>query len=163
MLEKLILENWSIIDKLIVKDLVLQLIILLIFVVYLYWTIKDINIRLNKKINRPYYIDRFFYRFLKLQFIFVIAFLVNAFFVLGVLDHNIMECLITKFILSLGFFAWTSIIYSIELFFTGRYLEDYNNTQNVDNIWNWVKLGVTLVFFSLFFWVFVSDLVYLFY
>lgn len=101
-MENLINKIWFVIDIFIIRDIVLQLVIVFLLFVFLVRIIKDLKEK--KLLNRPYYTDHFFYKFLKLQFLFIIVFLIHAVFLLGVLDHNIMECLITKYIISLAFF-----------------------------------------------------------
>lgn len=159
-MENLINKIWFVIDIFIIRDIILQLVVVFLLFVFLVRIIKDLKEK--KLLNRPYYTDRFFYKFLKLQFLFIIVFLIHAVFLLGVLDHNIMECLITKYIISLAFFSWSLLIYSIDLIFTKRYAEDYNNTLNSDNVWNWVKLIITMVFVIYFGWMLIFDILYLF-
>lgn len=148
-----------IINEILIKDVVLQLVIVVSLVVFIIQLIKHIkNNRGNKFISYSN-IDNLFYKFFKLHFIFILIFLLNISFLLGVLNANILECLASKYILALTFFFWSIVIYFIDIIVYNYYIRLSSNDNNVnlnmnkqiykskvDFVWTSIKLIISILF-----------------
>lgn len=145
---------WFIIDAILIKNIVLQFVIeliLIVFIIHLINDLKDYGDGGNKFMFYSY-IDFSFYKFLKLHFVFIIIFLLDIFLLLGVLEYNIIECLISKYILALIFFIWSTMIYLIDITFIKYYIHNdskndyYNYKRKVNIIWALIKLIISVLF-----------------
>lgn len=151
-----------IIDAFIIRDILLELVLIILLLWYLYRSLRSIN--MNRKTGKYWsnYMEYFVQFLFKLEFISISVFLIISSFVLGILEHSIIGCLITKFIVTLGFIAWVVSINIIEVIFTVWYFQKYSSLGKSDVVWVLVKTFITLLFLVAFLYLFYWDVRFLF-
>lgn len=161
-MELLIYNLLKIVNICIIRDVLLELVLTSLLLSYLYRSLRSINMNRKNKRYWSNYVEYFIQPLFRLQFISLCTFLIICSFVLGVVEHNIVGCLITKFIVTLGFMAWVVSINTIELIFTTWYFQKYSFMGKSDIVWVSVKTFISFVFFIAFLYLLCWDLYFLF-